>query len=88
MCAVSSTTSSVPRVPRIVSAIWFAHRRRREVDRLRLAEELGPAPLELEHGRVLALLLVADLGARHRRAHRVRRLGLRVGAEIDHFTAI
>ena len=40
-----------------------AHRRGREVDRLLLAEQLGAAALELEDGRVLALLLVADLGA-------------------------
>ena len=60
------------------------HRRRRQVDRLLLAEQLGGAPLELEHGRVLALLLVADLGVRHRRAHRRRRLRRGIGAEIDH----
>jgi len=40
--------------------------------------------VELEDGRVLAVLLVADLGVRHRLAHRLRRLRLGIGAEIDH----
>ena len=60
------------------------HRRGRQVDRVLLPEQLGGAPLELEDGRVLALLLVADLGARHRLAHAARRLRRRIGAEIDH----
>jgi hypothetical protein len=60
------------------------HARRREVDRLVLAEQLGRAPLELEHGRVLALLLVAYLGIRHRLTHGTRRLRGGIGAEIDH----
>ena len=46
------------------------HRRRREEDRLLLAEERGAAPLELENRRILALLLVADGGVRDRLAHR------------------
>ena len=45
------------------------HRRRRQVDRLVLAEQLRGTPLELEHGRVLTLLLVPDLGVRHGVAH-------------------
>ena len=64
------------------------HRRGRQVDGLLLAEELGPAPLEREHRRILAPLLVPDLGVRHRLAHAGRRLRLRVGAEIDHLTGI
>ena len=60
------------------------HARRRQVHGLLLAEELRGAPLELEHGRVLALLLVPDLGARHRGAHRLRRLRRGIGAKIDH----
>ncbi len=60
------------------------HRRRRQEDRLLLAEERGGAPLELVDGRVLALLLVADLRVRDRRAHRLRRPRGRVGAEVDH----
>ena len=60
------------------------HARRREVDRLILTEELRRAPLELEHGRVLALLLVAYLGIRHRLTHGTRRLRCGIGAEIDH----
>jgi len=58
--------------------------RRREVHRLRLPEERGGGALEREHGRVLAPLLVADLGLRHRLAHRRRRPGRGVRAEVDH----
>ncbi len=46
------------------------HRRGRQVDGLLLAEELGAAPLERDHGRILAPLLVAHLGIRHRLPHR------------------
>ena len=42
------------------------------------------APLELVDGRILADLLVADLGVRDRLAHRRRRLRRRVGTEVDH----
>ena len=45
------------------------HRRRRQEDGGLVAEEGGGAPLELEDGRVLAVLLVADLGVRDRLAH-------------------
>ena len=58
--------------------------RGREKDRLLVPEELGPSPLELVDGRVLALLLVTDRGVRDRLAHRGRRLGQGIGAEIDH----
>ena len=88
MCAFSSTTSSVPRSPRIASAIWFAHRRRGQVDGLFVPEQRSDPLLEREHGRILALLLVADLGPRHRLAHARRRLRLGVGAKIDHLTGI
>ena len=60
------------------------HRRGRQEDRLLVPEELGASPLELVDGRVLPLLLVADGGVRDRVAHRPRRLGQGVGAEIDH----
>ena len=70
MCAFSSASSSSPGSREDPARDLVRHARRRQVDRLLLAEELGGAPLELEHGRVLALLLVADLGARHRVAHR------------------
>ena len=84
MCAVSSTTTSVARSPRISERDLVSHRRRREVDRLFLPEQLGAAAFELEDGRILAVLLVADLGVRHRLAHRLRRLRLGIRAEIDH----
>ena len=58
--------------------------RRREIDGLFLAEQRRRAPLELEHRRILALLLVADLGARHRIAHGLRRLRLCVRPQVDH----
>ena len=45
------------------------HRRRRDEDRLLLPEQLRRAALELVHGRVLAPLLVADLGRGDRGAH-------------------
>ena len=45
------------------------HRRRREVDRLLLAEQRRGARLELVDGRILALLLVADVGGGDRGAH-------------------
>ena len=51
-----------------------AHRRGRQVDRLFVPEQRGCAPLELEDGGILALLLVPHLRGRHRLAHRGRRL--------------
>ena len=65
-----------------------AHRRRRQIDGLLVPEQCGDAPLEREHGRVLALLFVADLGPRHRLPHAARRLRLGVGTKIDHLTGI
>ena len=44
------------------------HRRRRQEERRLLPEQRGRALLQLVDGRVLALLLVADLGLRDRRA--------------------
>jgi hypothetical protein len=52
------------------------HRRARQVDGLLLADERRRGFLERDNGRVLALLLVADLGIGHRLAHRRRRLRL------------
>src|SRR4029077_11836302 len=60
------------------------HRRRGHVDRLLLSEQLGRHRLEPVHGRVLAALLVTDLGRSDRGAHLRRGLGLGVGAEVDH----
>ena len=48
-----------------------------------LAEQLGRALLEGDHGRVVAEHVVADLGRRHRPAHRVGRPGHGVGAQVD-----
>ena len=48
----------------------IAHRARRHEDRGFLAEQVGDALAERVHGRIVADLLVADLGARHRLAHR------------------
>src|SRR2546426_961837 len=45
----------------------------RDVDRGLLAEDLGGPLFEPVHGRILAVLVVADLGLRHRAAHRGRR---------------
>jgi hypothetical protein len=60
------------------------HRRGRDEDGLLLPEQLGRSPLELEHRRVLTLLLVADLRTCDRLAHRERRLRDRVRAQVDH----
>ena len=60
------------------------HRRGGDEDRLLLAEQRGAAALELEHRRVLALLLVADDRLGDRAAHLGRGLGERVCAEVDH----
>ncbi len=60
------------------------HRRGREEERRLVPEQLGHAALQLVGGRILALLLVADLGRRHRREHPWRRLRDGVGAEVDH----
>ena len=60
------------------------HRRGREEERRLVPEQLGHAALQLVGGRILALLLVADLGGRHRREHPRRRLRDGVGAEVDH----
>ena len=60
------------------------HRGSREEDRLLVAEQLRRALLERDHGRILALLLVPDLGVGDRPPHLGRGLGQRVGAEVDH----
>ena len=60
------------------------HRRGRHEDRVLLSQRLCGAALELVDGRVLAQLLVADLGARDRLAHGGSRLARRIGAEVDH----
>jgi hypothetical protein len=60
------------------------HRGGREEERCLVPEQLGHAALQLVGGRILALLLVADLGGRHRGEHPCRRLRDGVGAEVDH----
>jgi hypothetical protein len=61
------------------------HRRGRKEDRLLLAEQPRGTLLELVHGRVLALLLVADSGGRDRGTHPLCRPRGGVGAEVDHW---
>ena len=60
------------------------HRRGRQEDRRRLAEERSAACLELVDGRILALLLVADRGGGDRGAHPGGGPRRGVGAEVDH----
>ena len=55
----------------------------RDVHAAFLADDLGGALLESVDGRVLAVLVVADLGVGHRLAHRRRRQGEGVAAELD-----
>ncbi len=62
------------------------HRRRRQEERRLVPEQLGHPALQLVRGRILALLLVADLGSRHGREHPGRRLRDGVGAQVDHRT--
>ena len=64
------------------------HRGRREEDRLLVAEEFRRALLERDHGRILALLFVADLGVGDRPPHPGRGLGQRVGAEVDQVSTV
>ena len=64
------------------------HRRGRKEERGLVTEQLGCAPLELVDGRILALLLVADLGGGHRGKHLPAGPGDRVGAEIDHARSV
>ena len=67
------------------------HQRRRDVahgargheHRGLLAEQIGDALAQQIHGRIVADLLVADFGARHRLPHRRRRTGLGVRQQID-----
>ena len=60
------------------------HARGREIDSLLLAQQHRRTPLQLENGRILAFLLVADLRIRHRVAHATGRLGRGIRAKIDH----
>ena len=60
-----------------------SHRPRRDVDGRLLAEHPGDLGLELDHGRVVAPDVVADLGLGHGLAHRRRRPGDGVGAKVD-----
>ena len=48
-----------------------------------LAEQVGHALAQQVHGRIVADLFVADLGARHRLAHRRCRARLRVRQQVD-----
>ena len=48
-----------------------------------LAEQFGDAPTQFIHARIVTDLFVADLGARHRLAHRRRRAGLRIRQQVD-----
>ena len=84
MCEFSSAMTSSPGSRERPQRDLVRHRRRRDEDRLLLPEQLRRAALELVHGRVLAPLLVADLGRGDRRAHLRARLRLRVRAEVDH----
>jgi hypothetical protein len=60
------------------------HGRRGDEERGLLAEQLRRPPLELVDRRILAPLLVAELGGRDRSEHPGRRLRGRIGAKIDH----
>src|SRR4051812_45921245 len=59
-----------------------AHRAGHQIDRGFLARDRRRALLETEHGGIVVVLGVADVGVRHRPAHLGRRTGDRVGAKI------
>ena len=61
----------------------IAHSARRQKHGRFLAQMRRDAVLQSIGGRILATLLVADLGFRHRLAHPGRRLGLGVAVEVD-----
>ena len=65
----SSAISTSPGRECSLSAIWFAIVAVGQEERLLLAEQLGDALLQLVDGRILAPLLVADLGGGDRGAH-------------------
>ena len=83
-CECSSASNSSPGSLEDPQRDLVRHRGRRQEHGLLLAEQRGSPLLELEHGRVLALLLVADDGVGDRRAHAGGGLGQRVRAEVDH----
>ena len=74
----------VARVGERLQGDLLRHRRRRDEHGFLVSEQRGDALLERRNGRVLALLLVADDGARDRAAHALGRLRQRVRAEVDH----
>src|SRR5207237_9778214 len=55
----------------------------RDVDRGFFPDDLRGAPLQAIHGRILAVLIVPDLGVCHRAAHRRRRERERVAPKLD-----
>ena len=75
-------TSSPGRVS-MRSATWLAIVPWAATGRL-LAEHLGKARLQLVGGRVLAVLVVADLRCRHRGAHGLGGSGDGIGPKVDH----
>ncbi len=66
---IVSADQLVPRLGEQPQRDLVAHRRAREVDGFLLAEQLRDPLLERRNRRILALLLVADDGLRHRFAH-------------------
>ena len=70
MCASASATASSPGSVSARSAIWFAIVAVGTKTASSLAEQLGAALLERDHGRILALLLVPDDRLGDRTPHR------------------
>ena len=83
-CVRSSARSVAPGVVCVRSATWFAIVAVGRKSDASWPRSSAIRALQLVDGRILEVLLVSDLGVRHRVEHRRRRLRERVGAEIDH----
>ena len=84
MCAEDSQSTSWPGATSEPTASTLAIEPVGREQRGLVAEQPGDPLLERRDRRVLAVDVVADLGAGHRLAHRVGRAGEGVGAEVDH----
>ncbi len=88
MCADASQSTSSPDPDEGADGEHVGHRPGGREERGLLAEQPGDPLLERADGGVLAVDVVADLGARHRGAHRLGGTGDGVAAEVDHASVL